>query len=124
MTALSETSLSPAERRVLDRMVAALAERYGEALRAIWLFGSRARGEPPSGEGSDVDLLVILSGADWRTRNHVVDLVWDQAEEERESPFWYSIKVETPEWLARRREIESFFMQEVDRDKVALFERP
>lgn len=123
MGPLANTSLSATEERVVGRMIDALADAYGEALRAVWLFGSRARGESPRGEGSDVDLLVLLRDADSRVRNDVVDLAWDQAEAERDSPFRYSIKVETPEWLARRREIESFFIQGVDRDKVVLFER-
>lgn len=72
-------------------MVSALDAAYGEALRAIWLFGSRARGEAPRGEGSDVDLLVLLRGADWRVRNEVVDLAWAEAEAEGASPFWYGL---------------------------------
>jgi hypothetical protein len=32
----------------------------------------------------------------------------------------FSIHVNTPAWLAQRREIESFFIAEVDRDKVVL----
>ena len=33
----------------------------------------------------------------------------------------FSIHVNTPGWLAQRRAISSFFIAEVDRDKIALF---
>lgn len=39
---------------------------------------------------------------------------------EGESPFTYSVHTYSPEWLRGRREIESFFIQEVDRDKIVL----
>ncbi len=32
----------------------------------------------------------------------------------------FSVHVHTPEWLAQRREIHSYFITEVDRDKIAL----
>ena len=35
-------------------------------------------------------------------------------------PWSFSVHVHTPAWLAQRREIESFFIAEVDRDKVVL----
>jgi hypothetical protein len=36
-------------------------------------------------------------------------------------PTWYSFSVRTPEWLRGRREIRSFFIAEVDRDKLVLY---
>jgi predicted nucleotidyltransferase len=60
MPALAETTLSDVERRVLDRLLPRLEETV--ALRAVWLFGSRARGEEPRDADSDVDLLVVTTG--------------------------------------------------------------
>jgi predicted nucleotidyltransferase len=45
MAKVAETSLSDAERRTLDRLVRALESRLGDDLLALWLFGSKARGE-------------------------------------------------------------------------------
>ncbi|HEX3609492.1 MAG TPA: hypothetical protein VHU14_07495 [Solirubrobacterales bacterium] len=39
---------------------------------------------------------------------------------EGESSFTYSVHVYDPDWLHGRREIESFFIGEVDRDKLVL----
>jgi predicted nucleotidyltransferase len=40
---LADRSLSADERTLLDRFVSELRARLGDELRAIWLFGSRAR---------------------------------------------------------------------------------
>lgn len=122
---LSRASLSARERRVVERTVAALREEIGDDLRAVWLYGSRARGEADPEETdpdrrSDVDLLVIASGDLRHNQRLALDLSDAAALAEGESPFIFSIHVFDPQWLRRRREIESFFIQEVDRDKLVL----
>lgn len=121
MQSLAETSLSTQERALLERFAQELRERLGEELHAVWLFGSRARGEQP-GEESDVDVLVLLRDASWDTRMWVRGLLEDTARELRTEPVgWrFSIHVHTPGWLRQRREIEAFFIAEVDRDKIAV----
>jgi hypothetical protein len=42
------------------------------------------------------------------------------AVEAGDSPVWYSVSVFDPEWLRGRRDIKSFFIQNVDRDKLVL----
>ena len=120
MPALAETSLTEDERAVVERLVALMRDRFGRRLRSVWLYGSRARGERPGPE-SDIDLLVIADPADdWDDVLTALLLVDRAAEElDTERPI-VSIKVHDPEWLRGRREIESFFVQEVDRDKVVL----
>ncbi|MGH2988561.1 MAG: nucleotidyltransferase domain-containing protein [Solirubrobacterales bacterium] len=46
MATLTEASLTDVERRTLGRLVELLKAELGTELRAVWLFGSRARGEP------------------------------------------------------------------------------
>ncbi len=116
---LSTATLSGPERRTVQRFVAMLRDELGDDLLAVWLYGSRARGERPHPE-SDVDLLVIAAGNHERSRDAALDLSAQAAEAEGESPFTYSVHTYSPEWLRGRREIESFFIQEVDRDKVVL----
>jgi len=122
MATLEQTSLSAAERRAIDRLVAVLAERLGEALLAVWLFGSRARGEPPANEDSDVDLLIVVSdGTDLRAAS---DLAWREGGERSGlAPLTVQSHVRDESWIRDRRKIEAFFMREVDRDRVALYER-
>ncbi len=88
-------------------------------MQAIWLYGSRARGEPAHPD-SDVDLLVIAEGGHERHSRRAMDLSAEAAYAEDESPFTYSVHVHDSEWLRGRREIESFFIAEVDRDKLVL----
>lgn len=116
---LITATLSEAERSTVRRFVASMSDALGDDLRGLWLYGSRARGETPR-EDSDVDLLVIANGDRERRRRLAMDLSEEAALAENESPFTYSVHVFDPEWLNGRREIESFFIQEVDRDKVIL----
>lgn len=119
--------LTDGERRVVERLLDRLRSELGEDLLAVWLFGSRARGEADLRETdpdrrSDVDLMVVVgSGVD---ANH---LKWDLAprleeiaDEEGESPVWFSVLIYDSERLRERRRIRSFFLQEVDRDKLVL----
>jgi predicted nucleotidyltransferase len=121
MTALAETSLSADERALVERFAEDLRGRLGERLHAVWLFGSRARGERASAE-SDVDMLVLVDDASWDGRMLVREMLDDAARElGMDALTWsFSVHVHTPTWLAQRREIRSFFIAEVDRDKVVL----
>ncbi len=122
MPASVQAALSPAERRMLDRFVAAAEERLGDDLVSVWLFGSRARGEA-TGPLSDVDVLVVTRRGR-EDRDPLWDLASQLAEEEGLHPYLPQIVVWDPDWLANRREIRSFFVQEVDRDKIVLHGSP
>lgn len=125
--ALAAAALNPTERRVLERLVATLRSELGEQLLAIWLYGSRARGEADPTETdpdlrSDIDLLAILApprdatAVSWDVQPRLEAI----ADAEGDSPVYYSLRFFDAEWLRGRREIESFFIQEVDRDKIVL----
>ena len=116
---LASAALSEAERGTVRRFVALMSDALGDDLRGLWLYGSRARGERPR-EDSDVDLLVIAEGNRETRRRLAMDLSEKAALAENESPFTYSVHVHDEGWLRGRREIESFFIAEVDRDKVVL----
>lgn len=117
--ALAAAALNETERRVVARIVELLEAEFGDDLLALWLYGSRARGEWTHPD-SDVDLLVIAAGDTSRNQRRAGDLGEAAALAEGESPFAYSVHVYDPRWLRGRREIESFFIQEVDRDKIVL----
>lgn len=123
--ALAAAALSASERRVVERLVGSLQDELADDLRAIWLYGSRARGDATVGETdpdlrSDIDLMVIADGGKRRYDDKVQGLAYAAAAEAGESPVWYSVFVFDPEWLRGRRAIESFFIQNVDRDKLIL----
>lgn len=116
---VANASLSDRERRVVDRLLALLESELGEELTGVWLYGSRARGERP-GPASDIDLLVITRGGRERDFRRVNELAMDAAEAEGVDPFRVSTRVADPAWIEGRREIDSFFIREVDRDKIVL----
>jgi predicted nucleotidyltransferase len=120
--------LTRGERRVVERLLDWLRGEVGDDLLSVWLFGSRARREADLTETdpdrrSDVDLMVVVGG-----ERDSAELGWDIsprlaeiADEERESPVWFSVLVYDVGRIHERRAIRSFFLQEVDRDKVVLF---
>jgi predicted nucleotidyltransferase len=122
----TDLSLTPRERRVVERLLGWLRDELGSDLLAVWLFGSRAREEADLAEldpdrRSDVDLLVLVDSTEttalrWKLRPRLEAI----ADEEDESPVWFSVVAYDAERLRERRRVNSFFIQEVDRDKVVL----
>jgi predicted nucleotidyltransferase len=119
MNLIDDASLEPRERRVIERLVESLEHEFGPDLRSIWLYGSRARGEAPRNE-SDVDLIVVATRVDPDDQLRAIRLGVEIALEEGANPALFSIKLFAPEYVKQRRQIRSFFMQEVDRDKIVL----
>jgi predicted nucleotidyltransferase/uncharacterized protein (UPF0332 family) len=121
MASLATTTLTDAERDALGSFVAALERELSDHLHAVWLYGSRARGEPPRDEDSDVDLLVVTSRPDPDTPEIVRRLAKEAGAAAGLSPYMgLSVMVMTPEGVWERRAIEAFYIQEVDRDKIVL----
>ena len=121
MRDVATTSLSADERALLERFAALLRDRLGPELHAVWLFGSRARGEPPTHEDSDVDVLVIVDDDSWEGgKKQAHGAFNDAARELGLERLWFSVHIHTPEWLEGRRAIKCFFIGEVDRDKVVI----
>jgi predicted nucleotidyltransferase len=118
---IAPASLTDAERRVLARLVDRFRVELGSDLHAIWLYGSRARGEQTHAE-SDIDLMVIADGGDRRYGMKSIDIVHEVARAEGVSPVWYSVFLADPAWVHGRREIRSFFIAEVDRDRLVLYD--
>lgn len=121
MITLSEASLASDERVLLERFVEKLLTRLGDQVHAVWLFGSSARGESRAAE-SDVDVLVIVDDASWDGRMRVRRILDDAGRElDLDALVWsFSVHVHGPDWLKQRREIRSFFVAELDRDKIVL----
>jgi predicted nucleotidyltransferase len=125
---LAEAALSARERGVVERSVGRLRDELGSDLLAVWLYGSRARGEADPAETdpdlrSDIDLLAIVDSS-----RDAAKVGWDahewveqEADAAGDRPAYYSMRVFDADWLADRRRIRSFFVQEVDRDKIVLY---
>ena len=125
--ALSAAALNETERRVIGRLLGRLQTELGDELLAVWLYGSRARGEADPGETdpdrrSDVDMIVIVgprrdaSGVAWEFRPRLEAI----ADAEGDSPVYYSLRFYDADFLRDRRRIRDFFFGEVDRDKIVL----
>lgn len=125
--ALSAAALNETERHVIERLLGSLQTELGDDLLAVWLYGSRARGEADPSETdpdrrSDIDLIAIVGPG--REEREVAWGVQPQleaiADAEGDSPVYYSLRFYDAEFLGERRAIRDFFFQEVDRDKLIL----
>lgn len=104
-------------------MVELMRERFAGRLRSVWLYGSRARGER-SGAESDIDLLAIADRGEGDDVLTAILLVDEAARELGVPRPIVSIKVHDPSWLEARRRIDSFFIRDVERDKLILYGEP
>lgn len=66
---IEQIPLTDNERRALDTFVRRLYANYGDRVRSVVLFGSKARGD--AGPDSDVDVLVTLADDDPELRWNV-----------------------------------------------------
>ncbi len=68
-------TLGATERRVLTDFAAFLRQRFGDRVRDVRLFGSRARGE--GNEDSDLDVLAVVDDLTNQERREVWDRTGD-----------------------------------------------
>jgi type I restriction enzyme R subunit len=121
---LEQTSATEAERDAVERFLRALGEELGHGLDAVWLYGSRARREPPGAE-SDVDLLVLTDGGREQDRSRIIELATEAAlSASGENGVSLSPLIQAPDWVRQRREGADPFIREVDHDKVVLYGHP
>jgi predicted nucleotidyltransferase len=97
-------------------------ESLGDDLDGIWLYGSKARGD--AGDESDVDLLVLARGGPARHRQAVMGIARKLEKLSGDGRAVLSAAVQDRDWLAKRREMEDFFIRDVDRDKIVLLGGP
>ena len=116
---LADSALDAGERRTLDAFVQLLTERTRIPVRSIWLYGSRARGERSSPD-SDIDLLIVLDAYDPATDSRIQRLLFEAAELSGGNPIAFSVRVWDRARIDHEREIGSFFIQEVDCEKVVI----
>lgn len=114
----NNVSLTDVDQKMLDKLAARVGEKAGSSVKAIWLYGSRARGE--GAPESDLDVMVVVESDMEAWQEEFLELAH---EVERQYGRFLHLKVLSYDlaWLQDRREIEAFFIQEVDRDKVVLF---
>jgi predicted nucleotidyltransferase len=121
MPALADAALDEREREVLDRFVDALVDEYGDDLDAVWLYGSRARGERRHDE-SDIDVLVVTRSE--RDDRALIPMLWRVLNDLGNPWVLVDPRQRSRAWVEDRRAIDSFFLRDLDRDKIVLHGRP
>ncbi len=106
---------------MLECLVRLLQDEFGDDLHAVWLYGSRARGERPHAE-SDIDVLVITRSA--RDDEPLIPTLWRVLDSLGNPRVLVDPRQRSRAWVQDRRSIDSFFLRDVDRDKIVLFGEP
>jgi len=110
--------LSLCEKRMLNSFIDRLKNELGDTLYRVILFGSKARGD--SRRGSDIDILLLLKNRTLATENMVFESL--TSVQTQSVGHWIGISPKiysTREWSFRRN-INTPFFQEVQRDGIQL----
>lgn len=114
---VTHAELPPIIAEALERLCVALRARFGQRLREVVLFGSRARGD--ASEDSDVDVLVVADDLDEADRLWIYDRAYDAGVDGDDfvsvSPLAY-LTAHAADMRARERRL----MREIARDGIAL----
>jgi predicted nucleotidyltransferase len=108
-------NLTPAESASLKEHGDWLRARFGDRLRELKLFGSRARGE--GHEESDLDVLVVVDGLTSLEAREIAQYAGDILT--RHDVFVSAFAVST-ERMSELRSRERLIAREIDRDGIAL----
>ena len=107
--------LKEQERKILEKFRKKLATSLQDPGMELKLFGSRARGE--GREGSDLDVLVIISSEDWHLSDKVYEIVTDLL---LESGVCISPKIISKKQYDELLREDAPFIRNVTRDAVAV----
>lgn len=107
--------LTKQENLAIKHFHQALEEELGDNFRNMYLFGSKARGD--AAEDSDIDLLVICVGEDWRIADRVYSIATDIL---LETGISLSPKVISHNVYEQMREQSMPFYENISREGVAV----
>ena len=111
--------LDTRDQAALDDVVARLVRRYGRQLVEVTLFGSKARGD--AGPESDLDLLIVIRGAEGTLAEQwwaVADLT---AEVEIAHGIALSFLLKDEAGISAMRRRRPLLVREIERDGIALW---
>jgi predicted nucleotidyltransferase len=119
MKATTLASLSATEQAAITAYVQAIQRQYPDRIRAVALFGSKARGDDDP--ESDIDLLVICDSEDRQFRS----ALWRKASEiSLDQNVLISVRVYSQERWQRARQIGLPFTSEIISDSIPLTPEP
>ena len=108
-------SLDTKEKSALKQFKADLEQTLGGQLIELKLFGSKARGNDQP--DSDMDVLVIVTGDDWRICDVVYGIATDIL---LQTDISISPKVISKNQLEQLRKEDTFFLRNISRDAIAV----
>lgn len=107
--------LLPEEREWIEAFSQSVRESFPGRVQRVVVFGSKARGEATP--DSDLDVLVVVSEADWASKSRIRLLGYELALGKDVVP---SIVVYSADEFRRRKESRSVFVESIERTGVAV----
>lgn len=104
------------DKKLIAGFIKKIGQNFGDKVKEVWLFGSKARGEGT--EGSDIDLLIIVNSRGlWKPLHDLAD----EVEFDLDYPGYISLIVyHIDQWNDLIKEKTSFY-REVQRDGKTLW---
>lgn len=103
------------ERNILNRITKKLGERFPGRIIAVYVFGSRARGD--HGEWSDFDVLVLVTDKTPEIETEIISVFVD---EEIQSNVPFSPVIKDIEAFEREKNFNTPFYENIMREGVLL----
>ena len=117
-----QTRLARHERAALSALVGRLRQRYGNDLRRVVLFGSKARGDFDT--ESDIDVLVVISMRNDAYRYYWNDIVDITCDIELKYDVVISILIKETESYADMRSQDMLLARNIEQDGINLWMTP
>lgn len=111
--------LNPVEQQALSEFTDSLGHQFGNLLKLVVLFGSKARGDSTS--DSDIDVLIVVDSEDWQLRKQINYLAVDICLK-YDYQFEISPRVWSTSHFKKMKTMQTQFYQNIQRDGINLWQ--
>lgn len=112
---MKEKNIDDKEKSILITFKKRIDALFPGEIKKILLYGSKARGE--ARDDSDIDVLVITKGDDWRMRDMIRSVAYDL---DAEIGYSLSVQVLSMDRIRFLRDNNFVFIKKVDQESISL----
>lgn len=103
------------ERKILSKIIGRLRERLPERIVAVFVFGSKVRGD--NGEWSDFDVLIVVSNRDPLIEDEIMNIF---VEEELHSGLMFTPLIKDKKAFESEKNLRTPFYENITREGLGL----
>jgi uncharacterized protein len=112
---MNKKNIDDKEKSILVTFKKRIEEQFPGEIKKILIYGSKARGE--ARYDSDIDVLVITKGDDWRMRDMIRSVAYDL---DAEIGYALSVQVLSMDRIRFLRDNNFVFIKKLDQESIAL----